>query len=988
VDGGLAFRVLGPLEVLRDDRVLPPLDPRSRDVLCLLLVQRGEVVSVDRLSDALWSGEPPHTAVKVVQNAVSRIRRALGDRSGERIRTVERGYMLAVEPASLDSEQFAAGVADGRALLAEGDAPGAARRLRGALSLWRGDPFGEAGFAPYLRAESERLEELRRSALEDRIDADLASGSSTELVPELEMLVEREPWRERLRGQLALALYRSDRQVRALEVLTDGRRQLDRDLGLEPSPALRELERAILAHDPALGPRPAPRLRRHGWRRDRATAAVAAVLAVAAAITGLAWLDHGSGPAGAAVSGNAVASVDPQTGRIEQVAPVGQTPTTIVAGGSFVWALNADDGTISRIDPTDGAVTSRSAGVTPSGIGYGDGRLWVVSLAARGGSADQAVLVPIEPSAFRPGTPIRLPVRGEDANASGGVAVSVAHGAVWLAVPDRVLRVDARDGKVTVAARVRASSLAPAASGVWAATDEGLAAIRPGVPVRTIAVPTARLGAVAAGAGAVWITDPLRGLVWRVDPGPPERLQSVQVGLSADAVAVDGRSVWVSSGLDGTLVRVDGRTGAVLQRLQTEQTPQGIAVASKRLWLGLAPGSTTVPAAGPVGQSPLASPTCAPLVSASGHVDAVLASDMPLDQADAPVTRPIVQAIVLTLREHGFRAGRYRVGYQSCDDSTAASRAWSPGKCASNMRRDVGAMAVVVVIGPLNSGCAQQQLAIARRAHLAVISPGASAPFLTRAASTFFRTFPPDDAVGTGLAHLLASRGDRRIALVADGSPTGGGYARPIEAALVRAARGDGARIVFSATPIRPTTRLDMPRLASSHPDAIALVGFGEAFSPHLVADVRRVLPRATVVTTDAIFSAGKERFGPALNGGLVVSGIVNDPEHQLPDAGRRFTHRLAAVTGTGDTPAYAPYAAAATEVALAAIADAGTTRIGVLAALHGATFSTVLGDVGFSSSGDPVGVPLPVFRTSLQARVPPGLPPLEFAEVLPSQRR
>src|SRR5439155_12364682 len=162
------------------------------------------------------------------------------------------GYRLVIEPHSVDLFEFIRLSEEGRTTLAAGDAAAGADSLRAALALWRGPPLADLPWEPFAQAEIVRLDELRLAALEDRIDADLALGRHGQLIGELEGLVAEHPLRERLRGQLMLALYRAGRQADALAVYQRARRTLVDELGLEPSEALRKLERAILDHDPSL----------------------------------------------------------------------------------------------------------------------------------------------------------------------------------------------------------------------------------------------------------------------------------------------------------------------------------------------------------------------------------------------------------------------------------------------------------------------------------------------------------------------------------------------------------------------------------------------------------------------------------------------------------------------------------------------------------------------------------------------------------------
>jgi len=259
------YRILGPLQALDGERHLALGGVRQRAVLALLLLHGNEAVSRDLLVDELWGEQPPPTAAKVLQNCISALRKELPG-GAETLRTVGGAYELRVSPDELDRDRFERLLAEGRAALAVGDSAEAADILRGALALWHGSPLADFAYERFAQDEITRLEELHIAALEERIDAELALGQQAELVPELEALATRHPLRERLRGQLMLALYRSGRQAEALEAYRAARRTLLAELGIEPGRALHDLERMILEHDPSLevavpaatGGRPAP----------------------------------------------------------------------------------------------------------------------------------------------------------------------------------------------------------------------------------------------------------------------------------------------------------------------------------------------------------------------------------------------------------------------------------------------------------------------------------------------------------------------------------------------------------------------------------------------------------------------------------------------------------------------------------------------------------------------------------------------------------
>jgi DNA-binding SARP family transcriptional activator/tetratricopeptide (TPR) repeat protein len=242
------FCILGPLEVHDGNHRLRLGGARQRALLGLLLLHANEVVSSDRLVDQLWGDADGSKALQV---AVSRLRKVIGP---DVLVTRPPGYELRVEPGELDLHRFQELVAEGRAAR---DPAAASETLTEAVALWRGPPLADLTFEASLQTDLARLDELRLAALEDRLDADLALGRHADVTGELEALTADHPLRERLRGQLMLALYRSGRQAEALDAYADARRALVEELGIEPSRALRNLQEGILRQDPKLDRPPA-----------------------------------------------------------------------------------------------------------------------------------------------------------------------------------------------------------------------------------------------------------------------------------------------------------------------------------------------------------------------------------------------------------------------------------------------------------------------------------------------------------------------------------------------------------------------------------------------------------------------------------------------------------------------------------------------------------------------------------------------------------
>jgi DNA-binding SARP family transcriptional activator len=253
----IEFRVLGPLQAVEGDRMLPLGGSKQRALLALLLLDRDRVVSRDRLIDALWGDRPPASAANSVQVYVSKLRRLLaGDEqdAGSTLVTEAPGYRLRVPAGALDADEFERLLAEGRAALGAGTFAEAERLLADSLAIWRGPALADLAAEPFVQPEIARLEGLRLQALEARFEAMLAVGRESEAVGELQALVGLHPLDERLRAQLMVSLYRSGRHAEALETYRAFRKVLSDELGLEPNPELRQLEQAILRKDESLGP--------------------------------------------------------------------------------------------------------------------------------------------------------------------------------------------------------------------------------------------------------------------------------------------------------------------------------------------------------------------------------------------------------------------------------------------------------------------------------------------------------------------------------------------------------------------------------------------------------------------------------------------------------------------------------------------------------------------------------------------------------------
>ena len=242
--------LLGGLEVLDGDRDVAVPGTKLRTLLAVLALHPGRVVPAEQLVDVLWGEDPPAGVRNSLQGLVSKLRRVLG--AGGLVAMRGSGYVLDLPPDAVDLHRFERLVADGRAAAAAGDLAGAVDLLTEAGGLWRGDALADFAYEDFAAPVATRLSELWLAAVEERLDLELQLGRHAGVVVELEPLVAAHPLRDRLRGLLMVALYRTGRQADALRVFQEGRHLLGEELGLEPGPDLRRLEAAILAQDAAL----------------------------------------------------------------------------------------------------------------------------------------------------------------------------------------------------------------------------------------------------------------------------------------------------------------------------------------------------------------------------------------------------------------------------------------------------------------------------------------------------------------------------------------------------------------------------------------------------------------------------------------------------------------------------------------------------------------------------------------------------------------
>jgi YVTN family beta-propeller protein len=589
----LAFRILGPLEVVDRERPVLLGGPKQRALLAILVLRRGEAVSSDRLIDQLWGERPPATAAKTLQGYVSHLRKALGN---EVLLTRGGGYLLAAAADQVDAGRFEAMAADARRALAEGDASAARELLDAALGLWRGGPLAELAYEPFAQGEIARLEEARLAALEDRIEADQMLGHDRDVIGELEALVALHPHRERLLGQLMLALYRCGRQTDALAAYRRGRDALNDELGLEPGPELRELEQRILTHDPALeGPatraparEPPGRARDAPAARGRVLIAAGGALLLAAAIAAGIVVLTGGGVVTVRVPPNSVAAIDPHTNRVVAQVTVGARPAGIAFGSGSLWVANLDDQTISRINPST-LQTLRAITVAgpPTGIATSAAGVWVVeSNISPTASLKSSVFVGrIDPEFDTPSGRVRI----GNVIPSGPGVVAAQGNSVWVAPSTGLLtRLDPTTGKVAQQLDPNATpaGVAIGDGAVWLTDTEADNVVRVDSTglLTSIAVGSGPTG-IAFGAGGVWVVDSLDDAVVRIDPGTRSVTATIPVGPSPSGVAFGAGSVWVANSGDGTVTRINPNTNKVQATIPVGGSPQALTIADGRVWV-------------------------------------------------------------------------------------------------------------------------------------------------------------------------------------------------------------------------------------------------------------------------------------------------------------------------------------------------------------------------------------------------------------------
>jgi DNA-binding SARP family transcriptional activator len=589
----MEYRVLGPLEVVADGRSVPLGPPKQRAVIGALLLHPNEVVSTERLVDELWGERPPASAGKVLQGYVSQLRKALEEAgAAEVIATRAPGYLASVAVDELDAARFERLVAEARSLAEERDARAALAQYARALACWRGAAFADVAFESFGRSEAERLDELRLAAVAERVDCELALGRHERVVAELEALVAEHPLRERLHGQLMLALYRSGRQADALAAYRDARRGLVEELGIEPGPELRELEQAILRQDAGVAAPPARALiTRRRVRRKWLWPLAAALAAVTIGSVIVAIMRRP--PSSPLLSSGTLGMIDPASNRIAATVSTGIGHPVLAAAGASLWVAG-EDRTVARVDLRSRRLTgSLAVGAAASTLVVDPRTAWVGTRQQRLIAIDKPTLG-IRVRRRLPPTSMHVAMNSDPAPAlalgggylwaesgvdsvlkleplSGRVLATIApaagtnkaigygDGSLWVGGPNAVSRISPGLGRTTATIRVETIpvALAVADGSVWLALDSGASTFNTtGVaaivrldpmseaPAATIPLPDAPTAVVAAPSG-IWVASAAAAAVYRIDPQLNKIVATIRTGAAPTALAATRNGIWV-----------------------------------------------------------------------------------------------------------------------------------------------------------------------------------------------------------------------------------------------------------------------------------------------------------------------------------------------------------------------------------------------------------------------------------------------------------
>ena len=573
------YRLLGLIEADLNGRALDVGGPKQRALLAILLLSANVPVSRDVLVDRLWGEHPPAGAQHTLEVYVSRLRKTLEPTAGGPVVLARPGaYMLRAPEERIDIRRFERLAAQGRRALEDNAPDRAAADLREALALWRGAPLSDVSQERFALGEIARLEEMRAGVIEDRIEADLALGRHGDLVGELQALVGAHPLRERLYQQLMIALYRCGRQAEALAVYRSARRTLVEELGIEPSPGLRRVERAILEHDVSLEP-PARAVRPQttasaagrppGWAAGTRRVRLLATAGVSLAIILVLLVGSSSRVPGVVTPGpDTVGVIDATQGVMTAVVSGAGRPAGLAYGAGAAWVTDSSDDLLLRVNSAHQVVDRIPVGRGPTGVTVAGGEAWVAN-------EFDATVSEVSPAAGTVVATIRV--------GNGPEAIASGYGSVWVAnLTDYTLsRIDEASGNIvaTIPLGSAPTGLAAGDHGIWVTSAETGRLLF--VDPRTSRVSRAFAvgispGGVTFGAGSVWVAYS-GGTVARVDPATG-RARTIMTGGSPAGIVYAGGAVWVAGSHGGSVARIDPQTGSV-RPIHLGNNPTALAAA-------------------------------------------------------------------------------------------------------------------------------------------------------------------------------------------------------------------------------------------------------------------------------------------------------------------------------------------------------------------------------------------------------------------------
>jgi DNA-binding SARP family transcriptional activator/ABC-type transport system substrate-binding protein len=605
------FRILGPLEVVDGDKVIPLGGAKQRAALAILLLHPNQVVSRDRLIEGLWGEWPPATADHTLDTYMSRLRRALGDGDGPRVVSRRPGYSLRVEAGELDLERFELLLEEGRHDLRAGKSREAADILRQALGLVRGPPLDDLAHTSFAQNEAGRLDELPLAALEERIEADLALARHDEILPELQGLVVKHPFRERFWAGLMLTLYRSGRQAEALDAFEHARQLLADELGVDPGPSLQRVHEDILRHAPPL----------HGPVLSRVASSPVDDVGSGEGSSGSRAIDTiaatGSRPeASRDLSPAGPDGSDPKdrrglTSRLPQLSWVTAVVATLLVLALIAsmvavisWGRGATEPAaiepgVTLLDAKNGAVVAQFPSIVALEIWYADGTFWVLKGTPDGKSIsflgidarshrivtefptglddvgdfavhgdDLWVSDYTNPTLVRMNIPSgrieeSIPLATNSSDTAGSMQVATGGGSVWVARPDagEIVRLDADTGQIQRRYSDPAPGCCLAFGGrkLWFEREDGVTWLdaRTGEVGPLVQV----IGSIAVGGGFAWSANMETGTAHKIsDAG--NVVATYPTGEGAERISYDDGSAWVANGDAGTVTAIDTVTGA------------------------------------------------------------------------------------------------------------------------------------------------------------------------------------------------------------------------------------------------------------------------------------------------------------------------------------------------------------------------------------------------------------------------------------------